>query len=171
MTERLDKAILFSKVAHEAIGQKRKYSGEPYFNHPLRVMKLVSSVLPDDEDALIVALLHDVVEDTDVPLTLIREEFGTRVERGVFALTDTPTVEGGPNRKARKKMDRERLAKAEGWVQTVKVADMIDNTSSIVENDPNFATVYLEEKRLLMKVLSDADSGLKDEAERFIHSG
>ena len=109
--DRLEKAKLFSKVAHEAIGQKRKYTGEPYFNHPLRVMKLVASVLPDDEDAQIVALLHDTVEDTDVTLAFIRDEFGQRVERGVFALTDTPTVEGGPNRKERKKMDRERLSK------------------------------------------------------------
>jgi (p)ppGpp synthase/HD superfamily hydrolase len=131
-------------------------------------MKLVASVLPDDEDALIVALLHDVVEDTDVTLNFIRDEFGTRVGRGVFALTDTPTVENGPNRKERKKMDRERLAKAEGWIQTVKVADMIDNTSSIVENDPKFAKVYLEEKRLLMKVLADANPELKTEAEKFI---
>jgi len=168
MTDRLDKAILFSKLAHEAIGQKRKYTGEPYFNHPLRVMKLVASVLPDDEDAQIVALLHDVVEDTHISLTLIRDEFGTRVERGVFALTDTPTVEGGPNRKERKKLDRERLSKAEGWVQTVKVADMIDNTSSIAEHDPNFWKVYKEEKRLLLDVLTEADSGLKTEAERFI---
>jgi len=167
---RLDKAILFSKVAHEAVGQKRKYTGEPYFNHPLRVMKLVASVLPDDEDAQIVALLHDVVEDTDVTLAFIRDEFGQRVERGVFALTDTPTVEGGPNRKERKKMDRERIAKAEGWIQTIKVADMIDNTSSIVENDPNFAKVYLEEKRLLMKVLKDADPSLKEDAEKFLTS-
>jgi (p)ppGpp synthase/HD superfamily hydrolase len=168
MTDRLDKAILFSKLAHEAIGQKRKYTGEPYFNHPLRVMKLVASVLPDDEDAQIVALLHDVVEDTHISLTLIRDEFGTRVERGVFALTDTPTVEGGPNRKERKKLDRERLSKAEGWIQTVKVADMIDNTSSIAEHDPNFWKVYKEEKRLLLDVLTEADSGLKTEAERFI---
>ena len=167
---KLDKAILFSKVAHEAIGQKRKYTGEPYFTHPLRVMKLVASVLPDDEDAQIVALLHDVVEDTDVTLAFIRDEFGQRVERGVFALTDTPTVEGGPNRKERKKMDRERIAKTEGWIQTIKVADMIDNTSSIVENDPNFAKVYLEEKRLLMKVLKDADPSLKEDAEKFLTS-
>jgi len=163
--DRLEKAKLFSKVAHEAIGQKRKYTGEPYFNHPLRVMKLVASVLPDDEDAQIVALLHDTVEDTDVTLAFIRDEFGQRVERGVFALTDTPTVEGGPNRKERKKMDRERLSKAEGWVQTVKVADMIDNTSTIVEYDPKFAKVYLEEKRLLLSELTSADPILLEQAQ------
>ena len=163
--DRLEKAKLFSKVAHEAIGQKRKYTGEPYFNHPLRVMKLVASVLPDDEDAQIVALLHDTVEDTDVTLAFIRDEFGQRVERGVFALTDTPTVENGPNRKERKKMDRERLSKAEGWVQTVKVADMIDNTSTIVEYDPKFAKVYLEEKRLLLSELTSADPILLEQAQ------
>ena len=47
---------------------------------------------------------------------------------------------------------------------------MIDNTSTIVENDPNFAKVYLEEKRLLMKVLKDADPGLMEDAKKFLTS-
>ena len=168
--DRLEKAKLFSKIAHEAIGQKRKYTGEPYFHHPLRVMKMVASVLPDDSDAQIVALLHDVVEDTQVTLATISDEFGPAVARGVYALSDTPKVEGGPNRAKRKEMDRNRLAKAEGWIQTIKVADMIDNTATIVEHDPKFGKVYLEEKRLLMEVLVNADPILVEEAKKFLTS-
>jgi len=160
---RLDDAKLFSKVAHQAIGQKRKYTGEEYWNHPYRVMLKVAEVT-GDEDALIVALLHDTVEDTHITFGDISEVFGSRVVLGVAALTDTPFVEGGPNRAARKALDRDRLASAEGWIQTVKVADMIDNTKTIVEHDPNFAKVYLEEKRLLLDVLTQADPGLIKQA-------
>jgi len=167
---KLDKAKLFSKIAHEAIGQKRKYTGEPYYHHPLRVMNTVASVLPEDIDAQVVALLHDVVEDTKVTLETISDEFGSKVARGVYALSDTPTIEGGPNRAKRKEMDRARLAKADGWIQTIKVADLIDNTANILEHDPKFGKVYLEEKRLLIKVLENADSNLLDEAKKFLTS-
>ena len=80
----------------------------------------------------------------------------------------TPTREGGPNRARRKEIDRQRLSQAPGWVQTVKVADMIDNTSTIVEYDPKFAKVYLEEKRLLLAELTSADPLLLEKAKTHI---
>ncbi len=86
--------------------------------------------------------------------------FGKRVRDIVEALTDVPTVEGGPNRKARKAMDRARIALADADVHTIKAADLIDNTSSIVEFDPKFAKVYLAEKALLLEVLTKADPKL-----------
>ena len=152
------KAQIFSQAAHEAIGQKRKYTGDPYYIHPQAVADILQDVqytLP--EEAYAVALLHDVVEDTEIELHTIGELFGPMVEQGVALLTDMPTVEGGPNRAKRKELDRTRLSHAPGWVQTVKVADIIDNTSTIVEYDPKFAKVYLEEKRLLLAELTQAD--------------
>ena len=164
-----DKAKVFSMAAHEAIGQKRKYTGEPYYFHPQRVADILQDVqytLP--EEAYAVALLHDVVEDTQVDLHTIGEVFGAKVEQGVALLTDMPTVEGGPNRKKRKELDRLRLSQAPAWVQTIKVADMIDNTSTIVEYDPQFAKVYLEEKRLMIKGLTQADPILLEQAQQQI---
>jgi (p)ppGpp synthase/HD superfamily hydrolase len=164
-----DKAKVFSMAAHEAIGQKRKYTGEPYYFHPQRVADILQDVqytLP--EEAYAVALLHDVVEDTQVDLHTIGEVFGAKVEQGVALLTDMPTVEGGPNRKKRKELDRLRLSQAPAWVQTIKVADMIDNTSTIVEYDPKFAKIYLEEKRLMVEVLTQADPILLERAQQQI---
>lgn len=46
------------------------------------------------------------------------------------------------------------------WVQTIKVADLISNTSSIVRHDPKFAVVYLDEARQLLDVLTRADPRL-----------
>lgn len=61
------------------------------------------------------------------------------------------------NRATRKAKDRERLATASASAQNIKCADLIDNTSSIVKHDRGFAKLYLEEKRLMLDVLSKAD--------------
>ena len=151
----VEKAKLFATAAHGAIGQIRKYTGEPYVTHPIRVMNLVSTVV-QDERVLAAALLHDVIEDT----AITKEDIAVDVADMVVALSDPPKVEGGPNRKARKAQDRVRLANAPADVQTVKVADMIDNTESIVAHDPKFAKLYLEEKRLLLEVLTNANPKL-----------
>ncbi len=42
-------------------------------------------------------------------------------------------------------------------MQTIKVADLIDNTKSIVPHDKDFAKVYLAEKDVLLQSLTDAD--------------
>ena len=159
MNNIVDRAELFARAAHGAIGQIRKYTGEAYVTNPIRVMGLVKTVLKDP-DALAAALLHDVIEDTELTKEDILTEFGPRVAEMVVALSDPPKVEGGPNRKARKAQDRVRLSQAPADVQTVKVADMIDNTESIVAHDPKFAKLYLEEKRLLLEVLTKADPKL-----------
>jgi hypothetical protein len=57
-------------------------------------------------------------------------------------------------------LSRARLGAAPYWVQTIKCADIISNTSSIVMHDPAFARVYLEEKRLLLERLTEADPRL-----------
>jgi hypothetical protein len=46
------------------------------------------------------------------------------------------------------------------WIQTIKCADLISNTSSIVKHDPKFAVTYLEEKRLLLDAMTKADPRL-----------
>jgi hypothetical protein len=82
--------------------------------------------------------------------------FGEIVTAGVILLSDLETG----NRAERKAASRARLANAPAWVQTIKCADLISNTSSIVKHDPKFAVTYLEEKRLLLDVLTKADRRL-----------
>jgi hypothetical protein len=102
------------------------------------------------------------VEDQGVLAETLREEFGEIVAAGVLLLSD---LEAG-NRAERKAASRARLAEAPGWVQTIKCADLISNTSSIVKHDPKFAVTYLEEKRLLLDVLTKADSRLVEIARK-----
>ena len=69
------KAYEFSKKAHQ--GQKRR-SGEDYIIHPLHVAEILID-LDMDQDSIITALLHDVVEDTSVSLKEIEKRFGATV--------------------------------------------------------------------------------------------
>ena len=149
MSDIIQKALLFATEAHGK--QMRKYTGEPYIVHPVEVMSIVKSVA-SDEEVLAAALLHDVVEDTPAVVADISQHFGSRVASLVDELTDRSVLTDG-NRKVRKEIDRSRLASASAEAQTVKLADLISNTRSIVEHDPNFAKIYMAEKALLLKVL------------------
>lgn len=154
------RAMEFARVAHGS--QKRKYTGEPYWKHLAEVAGIAMSVgwhtaevHPDEFMA--VCWLHDSFEDQGVTPGEIAERFGQQVSVGVAWLSD---MEQG-NRAARKAASRIRLAQAPGWVQTIKVADLISNTASIVDHDPGFAAIYLEEARLLLGVLKKADPRLR----------
>lgn len=160
-------AMIFAKEKHAA--QRRRYTNTPYFEHLAEVAAIAMStgwrapqIHPDKFMA--VCWLHDSVEDAGVTLDEIESRFGFTVAVGVSGLTD---VETG-NRKQRKEAARQRLSLCSGWIQTIKCADLISNTSSIVQHDPQFAKVYLEEKRLLLEVLTKADSGLLAMAKEYV---
>lgn len=155
----VEKARLFATAAHGAIGQKRKYTGEPYINHPHEVVKLLERTGYTNPSMLAAAWLHDVVEDTDVSMADIRIEFGSVVASMVSGLTDVSKPEDG-NRATRKALDRKHMARQSKMVQTIKCADLISNTSSIVEHDPKFAEVYLDEATRLLSVMDVADDEL-----------
>jgi guanosine-3',5'-bis(diphosphate) 3'-pyrophosphohydrolase len=156
------RAMTFAKNAHN--GQVRKYTGEPYWHHLRDVAQLTAEALPEHHVAQAVAWLHDTIEDQDVTMLDLADFFGEEVATGVMWLSD---LEEG-NRASRKAAARARLARAPAWVQTIKVADLINNTASIVEHDPKFAVTYLEEKRLLLLVLTEADPRLVEQASRQI---
>lgn len=165
MTKQIvDRALKFATLAHG--DQKRKYTGEPYIVHPIEVMEIVKSV-PHDNAMLAAALLHDVVEDTDVTIEEIESSFGSDVASLVSDLTDVSKPEDG-NRKFRKAMDREHSAASSARAQTVKLADLISNSRDIIKNDPHFAKVYLREKEQLLQVLTSGDKSLHSQAATFV---
>jgi (p)ppGpp synthase/HD superfamily hydrolase len=155
-----EKAKAFATKCHEDVKQVRKYTGEPYINHPAAVVEIVRSV-PHTEAMLCAAWLHDTVEDTNATIGDIEREFGAEIAELVESLTDVSKTTDG-NRKIRKAIDREHIAKASPQAKTIKLADLIDNTKTIVAFDPEFAKVYLAEKRLLLEVLGDGDKTLFD---------
>lgn len=146
-------AMQYARIVHRS--QKRKYTGNPYVDHLAEVAGIVATVSTEPLH-IAVAWLHDCVEDQGVTYVFLVEQFGYDVANGVALLSD---MEEG-NRATRKRLSRERLASAPDWIQTIKCADLISNTSSIVKHDPTFAKVYLEEKRLLLGAMEDADDRL-----------
>lgn len=154
-------AMIFARQVHRA--QQRKYTGNPYSDHLAEVAGIVATVAADAEGVfntpeimIAIAWLHDSMEDQGVSMKMLTRKFGPVVSAGVSVLSD---MEQG-NRAERKAASRIRLAAAPGWVQSIKCADLISNTSSIVRHDPKFAVTYLEEKRLLLDVLTKADPRL-----------
>lgn len=168
----VQKADQFAERAHSDVNQVRKYTGEPYINHPREVRAILKKyasgpISPEQEAA---ALLHDVVEDTNVTIGEIKEEFGNEVATLVGWLTDVSKPDDG-NRRTRKNMDLQHTASAPPAAKSVKLADLCSNSQNIVQHDQNFARVYLREKAALMQVLKQGDAGLYAEAERVLKDG
>jgi (p)ppGpp synthase/HD superfamily hydrolase len=167
MNSLVNSAKVFTIAAHSAVGQRRKYSDAPYWTHCERVVATLDkfSQAPVSDEMRAAAWLHDTVEDTNVNLELIRDLFGNNVYHLVEMLTDVSRPEDG-NRRARKALDLEHTKLASPEAKSIKLADLIDNAESIVDNDPGFAVVWLREKRALLEVLEDGDPELYAEAVR-----
>lgn len=153
--------------------QRRKYSGERYLAHLLRVMNtcyLHANTLP----VLSAALLHDVVEDTSVTKRHLEEflhttmlpEDAEHTLQLVMELTDVYTKKAYPrlNRSERKALERQRLITSSPEAQTIKYADIIDNAVDIVEHDPDFAIIFLREYYELLRDMNKGDQLLYREA-------
>lgn len=173
LTDRQVALLNFVKIAHKH--QVRKYTDEPYITHLIAVADKVIPYV--DKYPLIweVALCHDLFEDTEVTYNSFQKplrSFGYSTEEsfnvswGVSQLTDTYTSKDYPdwNRNQRKRSEAMRLGGISPLAQTVKYADMIDNTSSIVDHDHKFAKVYLEEKGMYLKAMRNGEWDLYVEA-------
>ena len=75
------------EMALEAHKNMRRKSGEPYIFHPLAVAQIVASEIGLGPTSVVCALLHDVVEDTEISLEDIKLEFGAKVAKIVDGLT------------------------------------------------------------------------------------
>lgn len=126
----LDKALLIAYHAHE--GQLRKYSNEPYIIHPIGVAKHVKDFGLEDENALASAILHDVVEDTDVTLQEIEDECGPIVAHYVDCLSK-------PTEGTKEEINQAYLVKLETapfFVRIVKFMDIFHNYNDLAKIDP-----------------------------------
>jgi guanosine-3',5'-bis(diphosphate) 3'-pyrophosphohydrolase len=161
----------FAIAAHTACKQVRKYTGEAYINHPLAVANTVASVEGVTPEMIAAAQLHDVVEDCNIPLSMLEEMFGPIVA-GLVSECSHVDRTGDPrklNRFERMAIELARAADISPAAQTIKLADLIDNTSTIVKHDPKFAEVYMAEKRRLLLVLVDGDTGLWHRAANIVN--
>lgn len=159
----MTRAFYFASAAHGAIDQRRKYTGEPYITHPIAVAMRVAESNGATAAMIAAALLHDVVEDTEITLEMLTEHFAFDVTDLVDWLSHVTTLEDG-NRKARMQIECNRVARAPAMAQTIKVCDLAHNSKSILMYGGGFAKVYIPEKVDLLRVLSKCDAGVYKEA-------
>jgi (p)ppGpp synthase/HD superfamily hydrolase len=107
--------------AHD--GQLRKDDGSPYITHPVTVAGLLHDAAFGDE-VIAAALLHDVVEDTELDSEQLAERFGARVAELVSALSDDEAI---ADYEQRKREHAGRVAAAGGDAVAIYIADKLSN--------------------------------------------
>ena len=109
-------------------------TGEPYINHPLRVARLVTE-WGFESDVIMAAMLHDVVEDCDTPLSEIENTFGSataNIVDVVTALSDKDFTGHTLTKTQKDILSDARLQKKMNYKALyVKIADRIDNLNTL----------------------------------------
>jgi ADP-ribosylglycohydrolase len=114
------------------VHQRRKGAAkEPYINHLLEVATLVAEATDGkDENLVIAALLHDAIEDCEVPHALIVKSFGADVADLVAEVTNDKTLAKGE----RKKLQVESAHKKSDRAKMLKLADKTSNLRALVSS-------------------------------------
>src|SRR5665213_353728 len=124
--KKLIDAILFAAESHS--GQLRKDGKTPYVNHPLEVMHLLAHTGEiADQDVLVAAVLHDVIEDTNTTAKEIADRFGERVSKIVVELTDDKFL----SKEERKRMQLTTAEKLSHDAKLIRICDKICNVYDI----------------------------------------
>ncbi len=164
LTERFDKALLFASELHR--NQKRKNSTAPYVCHLLSVAALVIENIEEicaDQDAaedyVIVALLHDAIEDQGGMPTYekIKEKFGAKIADDVLLLSHSaPDEEHGRESKAvRNEIYLKNMRAASPQIALVSCCDKIHNLRTMYAD-------YLSLKQKFWSVFSQSPSETMD---------
>lgn len=178
MSKVLEQIRDFASAAHE--GQKRKYVDEPYINHPIRVSGYCQRFSASLSIAA-AALLHDVLEDTAVTpaemesflMSTMSDGEAKHTMRLVKDLTDVYTHKAYPhmNRRWRKEKECDRLCHSHPDAQTIKYADIIDNSNGIAESGDDFAPKYLLECKTLLKRITKGNAEMYKAAMEAVEVG
>ena len=114
------------------VHQRRKgIAQEPYINHLLEVASLVSEATSGSDPTLVIAaLLHDAVEDQEVPVEMIAREFGKQVADIVMEVTDDKTLP----KDERKRKQIETAPKKSREAKLIKLADKTSNLRAIASS-------------------------------------
>ena len=93
-SRRVDTKLIMKayNLANEKHKDQKRSSGEPYIIHPLNVAYILADI-GLDESTISAALLHDVVEDTDVTDEVLRKEFGNEIADMVAGVTKLSNIQ------------------------------------------------------------------------------
>ncbi|RYE06397.1 MAG: bifunctional (p)ppGpp synthetase/guanosine-3',5'-bis(diphosphate) 3'-pyrophosphohydrolase [Rickettsiaceae bacterium] len=127
--DKVKKAIDFAIYYH---GSQIRASGEPYYNHPLQVAEIILDMRLDSK-AVITALLHDTIEDTELTLDEIEQNFGADVAKLVDGVTKLSKIEFIANNIWQAENFRKLLLAMSDDIRVllVKLADRLHNMRTI----------------------------------------
>ncbi len=128
-------AIEFSRAAHQ--GQMRQ-SGDPYISHPIAVARILTP-LHIDAQAIIAALLHDVVEDTEITSEQVAKKFGKPVAELVDGLSKLDKIQFETREDAQAENFRKMLLAMARDVRVIliKLADRLHNMRTLESMPPD----------------------------------
>lgn len=129
-------AISLATIAHK----HQKYGDDPYTAHLAHVYEVLTRFKVTDEDLLVAAWLHDILEDTTTTRSHLELTFGKNVADLVYKVTN----EAGVNRKARHAATYPKIVADERAV-TLKLADRIANTERSIETNDDKLGMYAKE--------------------------
>lgn len=148
-------AVRYATLKHAT--QTRKAANAavvPYMVHPLEAAQILAEVGVTDEDILIAAVLHDVLEDTDGTEDDIRFKFGERVLGIVKEVTDDPEL-------SKKKQKERQISEAPSKsyaAKLVKAADKTSNMKDLVRKPPGWrlesVAGYTNQARMVVAALN-----------------
>ncbi len=123
------RAYYYAEQAHE--GQMRS-SGDPYITHPLAVAKILSG-MQMDHHSLMAAMLHDVIEDTEISKSALSEQFGETVAELVDGVSKLTHIEFASREEEQaKNFEKMAMAMAKDIrVIVVKLADRLHNMRTL----------------------------------------
>jgi (p)ppGpp synthase/HD superfamily hydrolase len=152
----VERALKFATIKH--LGQPRKFTGEPYIEHPKRVAAIVRELDGVVTDYVVAALLHDTIEDTDTTYEEILSEFNTNVATLVYNLTRQKGLA--------KEKYYAKFSGCDRWTCVLKLADRLDNVRDLSRADEDFRNYYRRDTLKLLPHIQWADSQLTKEIER-----
>ena len=167
-------AMAYEMACMAHAGQRRQGNNEPYVNHPIRVAHMVSQAavfgeFNDVAEVVIAAVLHDVIEDSQVTSRDIEIQFGHHVGFLVDGCTDDLEIANLP-RLERKTIQAEKLVDADPSIQLIKLADQVDNLESLFKTLDNRVIKDVKSRVECMNMVVDvcgrADSNLLMRAEQ-----
>jgi GTP diphosphokinase / guanosine-3',5'-bis(diphosphate) 3'-diphosphatase len=131
--DKFNEAFEFARAAH---ADQFRFSGEPYFIHPIAATKILLN-LKSDQDTIIACLLHDVVEDTKIDLKTIEKKFGKTVARLCSGMEKLGTVQFSGKERQIENLRKMFVAMATDLrVIFIKLADRIHNLQTLKHLKP-----------------------------------
>ena len=155
-------AVLLAMVKHK---DQTRREGTPYIVHPLRVAESLRTIGGvTDYEVILGAILHDLIEDTDVDYEELAERFGHPVATLVSELSADQRLP----KEQRKHEMLERIRNGSKAARIVKLADRLDNITGMERFSESKKASYVRESRAILEACRGVNAGLERALEQEI---